>query len=103
MSADYWLETPNCHGEHSWNVTYNLGKMLRAAGFPEWRALADTPAVEAGGMLRKVADTLKADPDRFREFNPPNGWGDFEGAVEFLESFATGCAEHPEATIRACL
>lgn len=104
MSAGYWLEI-DTRGEEPARLTdgvrctYNLGKMLRAAGFPEWRALIDAPASETGGMLRKVADTLRSDPVRFREFNPENGWGTYEGAIEFLDEFAADCAAHPKATI----
>lgn len=107
MSADYWLEDlQGCdpeHPGHHYNVTYNLREMLRAAGLPEWRALDGAPAVEAAGMLAKVAETLPADPARFKALDPPNGWGDYDGALRFVESFALGCALHPEARIGAWL
>lgn len=104
MSADYWLtidtggDEPARVGE-SLNVTYNLGQMLRAAGFPEWGKLIGAPAAEAGGMLRAVYDRLLADPATFREMNPSNGWGTYEGAIAFVDRFAVQCAEHPKAII----
>jgi hypothetical protein len=110
MSASYWLFLDGTlTGNESvqvWddgNITYNLGKMLRAAGFPSWDALIGAPAAETGGMLRKVAETLRADPERFREFNPPNGWGDYEGAIGWCERFAAACARYPRATIGGSL
>lgn len=103
MSADYWLETDNCHAHHSVNVTYNLGKMLREAGHPEWQALKGAPASEVAGVMDAVARTLRSDPDRFRAFNPPNGWGTYEGAIEYAEAFRDMCSEHPEATVAAWL
>ncbi len=105
MSADYWLvidtggEEPARLTDPSINCTYNLGEMLRAAGFPAWNALIDAPASETGGMLRAVADKLRSDPEQFKAYNPPNGWGTYEGAIEFLDAFAAACAEHPKATI----
>lgn len=109
MSADFWLEIkipalPEpiklCE---TINVTYNLGKMLRAAGFPPWDALIGAPASEAGGMLQSVADELVRAPDKYRKFNPPNGWGNYEGALEFVTRFAAECALNPEATIAGWL
>jgi len=85
------------------NITYNLGKMLRAAGFPAWEALRGAPASETGGMLAKVADTLEGNPDHFKTFNPPNGWGDYDGCVRWVQDFADACASYPRATIGASL
>jgi hypothetical protein len=104
VSADYWLEIDTGGEEpatvsETLNVTYNLGTMLREAGFPAWRALIGAPASETGGMLRKVADTLKADRPRFEAMNPENGWGSYRWALEFVELFAEQCAAHPKATI----
>lgn len=105
MSADYWLEIdaggpePIRLTDPSINVTYNLGPMLREARFPDWHALIGAPASETGGMLRSVAARLRADPERFRALTPPNGWGTYEGAIEFLDRFAAECAAAPKATI----
>lgn len=104
MSADYWLTIDTGGAEPArvgpdLNCTYNLGGMLRAAGFPDWEALIGAPAGEAGGLLQRVAERLRADPERFRAMNPSNGWGTYEGAIDFCERFAEGCAAHPKATI----
>jgi hypothetical protein len=105
MSADYWLEVdaggpePVRIGE-SWNVTYNLGAMLRAAGFPEWRALIGAPCSEAAGPLAAVAERMRADRDRLTaEYTPDNGWGSFEWALDFVSGLAADCAAYPKATI----
>lgn len=79
------------------NYTHNLAPMLREAGYPGWQALNGAPASESGGMLRKVADTLRADPERFKALNPPNGWGSYEGAISVMERMADACARHPRA------
>lgn len=101
MSADISLTgMANCHGDHSWQLTYNYHRMLGAAGFPSvWRVLNDTLAGSVSQMLREVAETLKADPDRFRQLEPENGWGNYEHCLEVIDQFATACAQHPEARI----
>lgn len=108
MSADYWLEVDTGGPEpvevsETFNVTYNLGPMLREAGFPSWDALRGAPAVETAGVLDGVARNLRADPGRFRALNPKNGWGNYEVCVEWVEDFRDACAANPKATIGAWL
>lgn len=105
MSADYWLEVDTGGAEkvaitESINVTYNLGPMLRAAGFPPWRDLIGASAIEAAGVLNGVLTRLDADRDRLvAEHTPANGWGSWEWAREFVQRFRDDCAAHPKATI----
>jgi hypothetical protein len=77
--------------------------MLRAAGFPGWKELIGAPATETGGMLTSVADELRRHPDKYRAMNPPNGWGNYEGAIAFLDAFATDCALNNAATVNGWL
>jgi hypothetical protein len=104
MSADVWLVIDTGGEEaavvsETRNVTYNLTAMLLAAGFPGHRAMEGAPASEAGGVYKFVADRLRADPAKYREMNPSNGWGSYEGAIEFCDLMATDCSDHPKATI----
>lgn len=107
MSADYYLQVDTGNGHSvevaAFNVTYNLGVMLRAAGFPAWRALSGAPPVETAGVLDGVARALRADPDRFKAMNPPNGWGDYDVAVKFVEDFRDALRDHPNVRIEAWL
>lgn len=110
VSADYWLSVDTGGDEltrvtdPSYNVTYNLGPMLRAAGFPDWDALRGAPASEAAGVLDSVARKLQADREALvAEFSPENGWGDWNWALNFVTEFRDGCREHPKAVIEAWL
>ena len=51
--------------------------------------------------LRIGLFNLKADPDRFRVFNPENGWGSYETLVNFVEEYLTTCVENPDAEVHA--
>jgi len=64
------------------------------------RALDGAPCSEAGGVIARAVERMEADPDTYRAMNPPNGWGDYEGALAFLRRLAEACAEHPRATVR---
>lgn len=107
MSATYVLQVDTGGAEpvevDDYTITYNLGTMLRAAGFPRWDALRGAPAVETAGMLDGVARRLRADPEAFREHNPPNGWGSYESCLDWVERFRDACARHPATTIWAYL
>lgn len=85
------------------NVTHNLGAMAREAGIyialwrPDergWEYAHDIlPVLEAG------LEDLKARPEHYKKFNPDNGWGTYEGLVEFVEAYTTACHEYPDAKI----
>lgn len=122
MSADIWLE----YGEETvvvddsldaemrsmvpmrsagsvdsttFNLTYNLSPMLWAAGMPPWKEFIGMRAGDAGSIWQAVVDELQDDPDKYKELNPANGWGDYDGAVEVLTALAAACMQHPDATV----
>lgn len=105
MSADIWLVIDTGGSEKarltdpSIHVTYNLSKMLKEAGYPGHNEIMGAPAGEAGGVLQGVLDRLEANPEHFRQFNPPNGWGTYDGAVSFIRRFRDECARHPQAFV----
>jgi hypothetical protein len=42
---------------------------------------------------------LKERPEYYKEFNPANGWGSYEGLVKFTENYLKACREYPETEI----
>jgi len=86
------------------NVTHNLAAMADAAGIYKelWRpeevdikTATQLIAPLEAGLLR-----LRADPDRFKKLNPDNGWGTYEGLVQFVSDYLEACRAHPDAVIR---
>jgi hypothetical protein len=86
------------------NITHNLNKMAGEAGIYQhlWRPeeLGITKAGELIEPLTKGLELLRSDPDRFKAFNPSNGWGSYEALLEFVSSYLEACTEHPSAVIR---
>lgn len=37
---------------------------------------------------------MEADPAAYRAMNPPNGWGDSDGALDVLRQFRDACRKH---------
>ena len=103
-----------CGNEHEYeeqedyfqfNTTHNLGPMADNAGIYEalWRpeTIGITTAGQLIDSLAAGLQLLQSDPDRFKEFNPPNGWGAYEILVNFVENYLAACRDHPDALVKA--
>jgi hypothetical protein len=104
MSLDVWL-TYNDEEESvfDYNITHNLGKMASEAGIYQhlWRPeeLGITKASQLIEPLKTGLFALLADPEKFKAFNPENGWGSYEGLVKFVFAYLQACLQYPDATI----
>lgn len=91
---------------YSANITHNLGKMASEAGIYEhlWRPeeVGVTHANQLIEPLTKGLELLKGNPEKFTQFNPANGWGDYDGLVNFVEKYLEACKIHPSATVSVC-
>ena len=85
------------------NITHNLGTMARQAGVYKtcWRPqeIGVEKAAQLIPLLSDGLTKLKDDPDYFRQFNPPNGWGNYEILVDFLERYLLACQAYPDSTV----
>ena len=99
MRAMVPYRSPASTDDTSFNLTYNLSRMLWGAGMPAWREFIGMNAAEAGLIWEATVTELERDPDLYRTLNPENGWGTYEQAVEVLSALAAACARHPSAEI----
>lgn len=87
----------------SQNITHNLGKMADAAGIYGcvWRP--EEHGIETANQLimplTEGITLLKSDPERFKAFDSPNGWGTYENFVPWLEKYLEACQTCPKGTI----
>lgn len=118
MSLDVYLETstkcPHCGGAldvepqtvYRDNITHNLGKMADEAGIYKalWRPEElDPPATRASDivpLLERGLARLMEDPEFFKKFDAPNGWGLYEHFVPFVSRYLKACEDSPDAAIR---
>lgn len=88
---------------YSANITHNLSKMASEAGIYKhlWRPeeLEITKASELLEPLTTGLALLRSDRERFEAFNPDNGWGSYEGLVNFVGAYLEACIENPAAEI----
>lgn len=83
------------------NITHNLGKMASECGLyePLWGPEKGTRAWALVAPLIAGIERLKSDPARFKQFNPANGWGDYDTLLKFAEETLTACKENPDAEV----
>ena len=116
MSLDFYLEETKktiptgCPCQivevYEANITHNLTQMASEAGLYEilWRPTENgfKYARSIINDLEAGLDRLKANPEHFKQFNPKNGWGNYELLVEFTENVLAACREKPGAVLRTC-
>jgi len=87
------------------NVTHNLNKMAMEAGFYEamWRPKeCDLERAEdVLPHLEKGLAELLSKPEHYKKFNPENGWGTYEGLVDFTERYIQACKSFPKHFVGA--
>jgi hypothetical protein len=90
---------------YSANITHNLGQMANEAGIYKhlWRPeeIGITKASELIESLTIGLNKLKFDKEKYKVFNPDNGWGSYEGLVSFVENYLNACKKYPDAEIYA--
>ncbi len=90
---------------NSLNIAHNLNNMAKEVGLYEvlWRPeeIGITVASQMIVPLEKAIDKLVANPDKYKAFNPPNGYGRYEDSVSFCRSVLDNCREYPDAVIEA--
>lgn len=88
---------------YSGNITNNLTVMAEAAGIYKHLWRPEEIGVTKAGQLIKPLDAalieLSINPAHYKQFNPPNGYGDYNAFVEFVVEYLEACKEHPEASI----
>lgn len=88
---------------YSANITHNLNKMADEAGIYKalWRPeeIGIERAEQLISPLRDGLALLNSKPERFKEFNPPNGWGDYGGLCRFVADYLAACERYPNATV----
>ena len=95
MSYDVEIIAPRCHASHNHNHTSNMAGAWDAAGAPlrEWDR---KPVAEILPALRSAIAELTKHPDRYRKYEPDNGWGTVRSAREFLQDIEYDCARHED-------
>ena len=94
------------------NITHNLSKMASEVKLSNGLSLYDVLwrpdehelelAEDIAELLDEGWNILVSEPDRFRQLNPENGWGNYDGLCKFVYEYRNACWNEPDATIEVC-
>jgi hypothetical protein len=112
MSLDVDLMVTKPVSVFTQNITHNLGKMAGNVVFEDGLTLYDIlwrPDEHGFVYAKGIADYLDigfnillSEPDYYKTFNPENGWGSYDGLVNFVYNYRNACWDNPEAELSIC-
>jgi len=76
------------------NYTFNVSPMYIKAMGITLGSLHNKPVYEVLHVIRSGIDNMNCDPEVYRALNPNNGWGKYEGALQFLNAIYKACYEN---------
>jgi len=112
MSLDVDLMVTKPTSVFSLNITHNLGKMANAVKLNNDKTLYDVlwrPDEHGFELAEDIVDylyigwrELVRSPEKYRAYNPENGWGSYETLVEFVCKYHAACMENLKAKVEIC-
>jgi hypothetical protein len=81
------------------NYTYNVSLMYEKAMGLSFSELHGIPTTQAVFILTKAINEMISNKDEYIKLNPVNGWGNYEGALRFLEDILKRCKENYKSYI----
>jgi len=87
-------------GYDNLNYTYNVSPMFCKAFGPNGiHVLAEQKGKKCIPKIIKAIKDMKKNSKAYKELNPANGWGCYEGALVTLKTLLKWCVENPKATL----
>jgi hypothetical protein len=109
MSLDVDLMITQPTSVYSNNITHNLGVMAREVKLSNDKTLYDILwrpeehgfyfASEISDLLDEGWNILLSDPEKYKRYNPENGWGSYEGLCDFVYKYRNACWDNPQAEL----
>jgi hypothetical protein len=96
------------------NITHNLGKMAAQVQLSNGDTLyeilwspdkCEPPYILAEELIMPLTEAYKilvGDPEKYKRYNPENGWGSYEALVKFVLKYRLACEQEPDATVSVC-
>jgi hypothetical protein len=110
MSLDIDLMVTKPASVWEYNITHNVNKMAMQVQLGGGLTLYEVlwrPDEHGMKFARDISqhlirgfETLKADPEYFKKWNPENGWGSYDGLVQFVAQYRNACLDYPDAELR---
>ena len=112
MSLDVDLMVVQPTSVYSANITHNLNIMAAKVELSNGATLYQVLwrpdecgwkyAKDIAELLDEGWNILLSDPEKFKKFEPDNGWGSYEGLEKFVYNYRNACWDNPEAELKIC-
>ena len=109
MSLDVDLMVTKPVSVFTQNITHNLGKMADNVVLSNGMTLYEVLwrpeekglyfARDISELLDEAWNILMSEPKTFEKFNPENGWGNYEGLMNFVYRYRNACWDNPDAEL----
>ena len=100
MSLSIWLVTKAETEVAEKNITHNLSAMWLEAGiYKELYESEGKKAEEILPLLESGLALMLEEPERFKKFDSPNGWGTYKNAVPWLSELIVEFKKYPDGII----
>ena len=110
MSLDVYLMVTKPVEVYEANITHNLNKMAMEVklsnGMTLYQVLWRPDEQEGLKFAKDISELLDegwnillSDPNHFRQFNPENGWGSYEGLCDFVYQYRNAWWDNPDAEL----
>jgi hypothetical protein len=110
MSLDVDLMVTQPVSVYSGNITHNLNSMAAAVVLSNGLTLYQIlwrPDEHGLKFARDISDLLDegwnillSDPEKYKKYDPPNGWGSYDGLCNFVYRYRNACWDNPDAELR---
>ena len=113
MSLDVSLMVTKPVSVYDTNITHNLAKMASEVKLSNGLTLYDVLwrpdeqhdlvlAKDIAELLDEGWNILLSEPDRFKQHNPENGWGNYDNLCKFVYEYRNACWKEPNAQVEVC-
>jgi hypothetical protein len=82
------------------NYTYNVSPMYMKAMGLTISGLHGKRTLEVVQIVSDGVIQMSKNIKEYQELNPSNGWGNYEGAKQFLKEILIHCLDYPEGIVR---
>ena len=102
MSLDVYIKDSN----YSANITHNLSLMAKAVSEEFHKALwrpeelfEKAKAKDITYIIQEGLIELVLNPNKYKSWNSPNGWGKYEHFVKFVIEYLQALKDNPESLV----
>jgi hypothetical protein len=82
---------------HLYNAIWRPYRSFNIAEEDEYKA--EIHAEDLVEKLQKGFELLKSNPQYYKSFNSPNGWGTYDNFIIFVENYLNACKKYPKAIV----